>query len=285
VIVGTLIASGEGFGVTDVRCSGGRQRFDDPEQNGGHTLVAVRRGAFLRRVRGRDVFVDGSVAYLSDPGSVEQFAHPVAGGDVCTAIWLSEALLAQLAGGDPVVSSPALPMDGASELALRRLTANARRGDLAGQLAEQVVRLVAALLARDAPERVASGRPATAAVQRLLVQRAQASLLADPAVGLIELGRRLGCSPHHLSRVFSRLTGASLSAYRNRLRVTRALERIADGELNLAVLAADLGFSDHAHMSRTIRAATGWTPSACRDLLAARQTSAPTRRASSGSSG
>jgi AraC-like DNA-binding protein len=268
VIVDTLIASGDGFGVANVRCPGGRQGFGDPEQKDGHVLVAVRRGAFVRRAHGRDVFVDGSVAYLSESGSVEQFAHPVDGGDVCTAIWLSEVLLAELAGGDPFVSAPALPMDGASELALRRLTATAWRRDVAGQLAEQVIRLVAALLARHTPERVASGRPATAATQQLLVQRAQSAMLADPAIGLIELGRRLGCSPHHLSRVFSRLTGMSVSAYRNRLRITRALERIADGELNLGVLAADLGFSDHAHMTRTIRTATGRTPSACRELLA-----------------
>jgi AraC-like DNA-binding protein len=267
VIVDTLIASGDGFKVADVRCPGGQRHFDAPEEKHDHMLVAARRGAFFHRVRGRDVLVDGSVAYLSAPGSVEQFAHPV-GGDVCTAIWLSPALVGELAGGDPLISVPALPMDPASELALRRLTATAWRGDPAGELAEQVVRLVAAMLARHVPERVASGRPPTAAAHRLLVRRAQAEMLADPAAGLVELGRRVGCSPHHLSRVFSRLTGGSVTAYRNRLRVSRALERIAGGEPDLAVLAAELGFSDHAHMARTIRAATGQTPSACRALLA-----------------
>jgi AraC-like DNA-binding protein len=162
-----------------VRCPGGHRHFDEPEEKHDHMLVAARRGAFFRRVQGRDVLVDGSVAYLSAPGSVEQFAHPV-GGDICTAIWL-------------------------------------------------------------------------------LVRRAQAEMLADPAAGLVTLGHRVGCSPHHLSRVFSRLTGSSATAYRNRLRVSQALERIASGEPDLAVLAAELGFADHAHMARTIRAATGRT--------------------------
>jgi AraC-like DNA-binding protein len=130
------------------------------------------------------------------------------------------------------------------------------------------VRLAAGLLARRLPERVASGRPATTAAHRLLVERARAALLADPALGLIELSRHIGCSPHHLSRVFSRLTGSSLASYRNRLRVSRALDRISQGENNLAGLAADLGFADHAHMTRTIRGATGRTPTACRALLA-----------------
>jgi AraC-like DNA-binding protein len=269
VVEDTVLTRGDGFVVADVRCPGGRSRgFDDPEQKDGHVLVAVRQGAFLRRARGRDVLVDGSVAYLSAPGSVEQFAHPVAGGDVCTAIWLAPPLLARLAGGEPCFSDPALPMDPASELAVRRLTAAARR-DPASELAEPVVRLVTTLLGRREPERVASGRPATAAARRLLVERAQAVMLAEPAVGLVEIARRVGCSPHHLSRVFAQLTGMSVTSYRNRLRVSRALERLAEGEPSLAVLAAELGFADHAHLTRTIQAATGRTPTECRGVLTA----------------
>lgn len=263
-----MLAQGDGFQVEDVHCSGGRRGFDRPEHSDGHLLVAVRRGAFVRQVRGREVLVDGSVAYLGAPGSVERFAHPVAGGDVCTAILLSAPLLAGLAGGDPFVSDPALPMDAASEVAVRQLSVAARRRDAAGEIAERVVRLVAGLLARRQPERVGSGRPATVAARRLLVARAREALLADPAVGLVELARLAGCSPHHLSRVFSQVTGMSVTAYRNRLRVFRALQRIADGEPSLARLAAELGFADHAHLARTIRAATGRTPAECRGLLA-----------------
>ena len=57
-------------------------------------LVATYRGAFVRRVAGREVFVDGSVAYLSAPGTVEEFAHPVPGGDVCTVIRFAPRLIA-----------------------------------------------------------------------------------------------------------------------------------------------------------------------------------------------
>jgi AraC-like DNA-binding protein len=77
----------------------------------------------------------------------------------------------------------------------------------------------------------------------------------------------VNCSPHHLSRVFSQVTGSSISAYRNRVRVSRALERISQGERGLAGLACELGFADHAHLTRTIRAVTGHTPTGCRGLL------------------
>jgi AraC-like DNA-binding protein len=74
-------------------------------------------------------------------------------------------------------------------------------------------------------------------------------------------------SPHHLSRIFQARTGATVSRYRNRLRVRTALERLAGGERDLAALAADLRFADHAHLVRTLRREVGSAPSELRTLL------------------
>ncbi|WP_372518087.1 helix-turn-helix domain-containing protein [Solirubrobacter ginsenosidimutans] len=46
------------------------------------------------------------------------------------------------------------------------------------------------------------------------------------------------------------------------LRVRAALERLSGGEQDLARLAADAGFADHAHLTREMRALLGLTPSA-----------------------
>jgi AraC-like DNA-binding protein len=267
VLTRSLVAEGHGYAIAEVGCDSGRPGFDGPEEGRSHILVAVRRGAFVRRAEAEEVLVDGTVAYLSAPGIIEQFAHPVGGGDVCTAIYLSPSLMADLAGGDPAISSPALPIDACSELALRQLTAFARRGDAGGFLTEHLVRTLASLVARRHPGRVASGRPATARARGRMVNRARAAMRADPSVGLIELAAYLACSPHHLSRVFKQLTGVSISHYRNRQRVSRALDRIAQGDTDLARLAYELGFSDHAHLTRTIRAYTGHTPTSCRSML------------------
>jgi AraC-like DNA-binding protein len=264
---GSLIAVGDGFSIAEVRCPGSRGGFGTPEVECDHLLVAARRGVFIRRVRGREVFMDGTVAYLSAPGTVEEFAHPVAGGDACIVISFVPELIAALSGGDPGLCHPALPMDAASELAWRRMIRLARLGDLDGCLAERAIRLTSGMLARGFPERAQSGRPPTLAARRRLVDQAKAALAADPRLGLIALSRAVGCSPHHLSRIFGRLSECTISHYRNRLRVRLALDRIAEGESDLAGLAHDLGFSDHAHLTRTIRAATGHTPSACRALL------------------
>jgi AraC-like DNA-binding protein len=51
------------------------------------------------------------------------------------------------------------------------------------------------------------------------------------------------------------------------LRGRRALERLAEGEGDLAGLAAELGFADQAHLTRTLREQTGRTPQCLRELL------------------
>jgi AraC-like DNA-binding protein len=267
----SILAAGDGFTVADVRCDGACSGFAAAEEQASHVLATARRGAFVRRVAGREVLIDGTVAYLSAPGVVQRIAHPVSGGDACTAIRLAPGLLAGLAGGDPFVTAADLPLDPASELELRRVTELARRGDPGSDLAERLIRLVAALLARRMQARVGSARPATAAARRRLAREARAAIQAEPRIGLVQLGQVVGCSPHHLSRLFSAQTGVTVSGYRNRVRVGRALERIAGGQQDLAALAAELGFADHAHLTRTVRAVTGHTPTACRALLGSRQ--------------
>lgn len=262
-----LLAEGDGYRLLDVRCPGGCRGFGPPEQTVYHGLVFIRRGAFVRQADGAEVLLDSTVAYLQQPGTEGRFAHP-AGDDTCLAIQLSPGLLASLAGGDPWLAVPALPMDTASELAIRRLMAVALAGDPDGVLAEAVVRTIAGALARAVPRRVGSGLPVVATHERL-ARQARELLLTDPRLGLVELGRRLGCSPHHLSRVFRQMTGDTVTGYRGQLRVSRALDRLADGETDLSALAHDLGFADHAHLTRTIRATTGDTPTALRAGLTA----------------
>jgi AraC-like DNA-binding protein len=49
--------------------------------------------------------------------------------------------------------------------------------------------------------------------------------------------------------------------------VERAIACLAEGEQNLSVLAADLGFVDQAHLSRTLRDHAGHPPSRIRQML------------------
>ncbi|MDR3036033.1 MAG: helix-turn-helix transcriptional regulator [Kitasatospora sp.] len=249
------LAARPGFTVSVVGCRSDHTRWSEPEVRDDHRLVLVRRGRFRRRADGADTDLDRTVAYLGAPGEEERFAHP-AGGDLCTSVSFGPALL-----GHPPAAA-ALYVDARVDLAHRRLVAAAGSGDLDYALTEQVLRLVA----------VAAGGPAVRRrpADRALVAAAREAILAeDPAAGqLCSLAALLEVSPYRLSRVFSRQMGVSLTRYRNRVRVTRAMDRIAAGAPGLADLAARLGFADQAHLTRTVREHVGHTPAALRRLLA-----------------
>jgi AraC-like DNA-binding protein len=211
--------------------------------------------------------VDPTCAYFETPTRVQRVAHARDGGERCTGIELSPELLASVYGGS--LDVPVAPVYTSAEvdLAHRRLLARAYRASEPLDVEEDVVTVVAGVLAGVDERRVAAGRPATAALRRRIVDAARELIVADPRIALVALARRLAVSPHHLSRVFVAETGETISRYRNRVRTRLAMERIADGEASLARIAAELSFADHAHLTRVVRREVGRTPSDLRDLL------------------
>ena len=135
------------------------------------------------------------------------------------------------------------------------------------QLYERALRLIAAVLRSASPGRVASGRPGSARARHALAAAAREALAERPERTLPELARELTVSPHHLSRVFSAITGQTISRHRMRLRTRAVLERLAAGEDDLVCLAADLGFTDQSHLYRVVRSETDVAPSVLRRLL------------------
>ncbi len=109
----------------------------------------------------------------------------------------------------------------------------------------------------------------------MAVQRARwfmAQRVADPhAEGwtLQDVADAACCSAFHLARSFRRYTGLSLHAWRQRLRLAQALQRLEAGERDLAALAHDLGFSSQSHLGAAFRSEIGATPAQVRRGLAA----------------
>jgi AraC-like DNA-binding protein len=112
------------------------------------------------------------------------------------------------------------------------------------------------------------GRDRTELDRHRLVEAAKGILTEEPAArtSLSALARRLHTSEFHLARVFRDRTGFTLHAYRTHLRLRIALERLADGESDLAALARDLGFSSHSHFSSAFRSIFGVQPSVVRAM-------------------
>src|SRR6266542_3122716 len=118
------LGSGAGFAVEEIRCSGfAPAGWSASEASGGYCLVLVRAGLFRRRVHGAEAVIDPAVGYWERPSEEQQIAHPLGDGDVCTAVTLSEELVAATAGGVPVVpDAPVFTADGV-DLAHRELVA------------------------------------------------------------------------------------------------------------------------------------------------------------------
>ncbi|MGR6914434.1 helix-turn-helix domain-containing protein [[Actinomadura] parvosata] len=256
------------FAIRAVACTDDHPRWSAPEPAPSAHIVLVQRGHFRVDVEGRKVTAEPATGYLHLPGEELRFAHP-AGGDVCTAVTLSDDELTggvragsrAVRGRSVPVGSRAVRVDARLELAHRLLLRSG--GDPGFAAAEAVLDLVRLALREQPHDTPPPGRAD-------LAERAREAVLADPlaAAGLVELARMLDTSPSHLSHTFRHHVGMPVSRYRNRVRVSRALARLDQGETDLAALAAGLGFSDQAHLTRVMRAELGHTPGRVRALLA-----------------
>lgn len=227
-------------------------------------LTLVRRGGFTRRVDGMTAYIDPTMAYVNLPGTVQQIGHPVDGGDECTIIVLSEDQMVELAG-DGVFPSTIIQTDPAIDVEHRALIVRLRHGADLFESQERLAQLIGNLVESAWPGRLSNERPATTSAHRRIVDYAREAIAADPAdVEISALSNHLGYSRFHVSRIFTRLTGTTLTTHRNRVRVAAALDRLAAGEANLATLAADLGFVDQSHLVRVLRRSTGKHPSGLR---------------------
>ena len=151
-------------------------------------------------------------------------------------------------------------------LLVQRLMAGEPVTDL---VVEEAVLALAHRVLRGA-RRQSAGRLEPTAGQDSLVRRAR-HLLAErwmEAEPLAAIAAALGCSPYHLCRVFRAVTGTSLQAHREQLRLRRALLEIPRRRGDLAALALELGYSSHSHFTAAFRRAVGVPPSRWREGLA-----------------
>lgn len=92
-----------------------------------------------------------------------------------------------------------------------------------------------------------------------------ADLVRDASVSLAHWGASKGIPAWQLSRGFAQVFGISPSAFRARARTRQAWRTIRTSDRPLAIIAADCGFSDQAHMTRSITRLTGRPPVTWRD--------------------
>lgn len=87
-----------------------------------------------------------------------------------------------------------------------------------------------------------------------------AAMMRNPSLKLSLWGETNGIPPWAVSRGFGLVFGVSPEAFRARIRARRALKSIQNTQASLASIAADLGFADQSHMTRSVKQLTGIAP-------------------------
>ncbi|MFJ9033102.1 helix-turn-helix domain-containing protein [Streptomyces sp. NPDC102274] len=134
----------------------------------------------------------------------------------------------------------------------------------------------AALLVTEA-SRLAEGRPpgrhlamhpAVATAKRLIEDRLAEGVTVDALADAVHL------SPAHFAELFRTESGETPGRYRARLRMERARLLLAETDLPITMIAADLGYSSSQHFATAFRRDTRTTPSRYRGAAAGSPSSA-----------
>jgi AraC family transcriptional regulator len=151
-----------------------------------------------------------------------------------------------------------------------RLSTHQRCGEPLGRMySEAVSRSIVDRTVRVQLERAAGlpGRRGLHPEARRVVEALIESALHDPPT-TTALAARVGLGVRAFAREFKTTFKATPHQYMQQRRLQRAQELMRATDATLATIAADTGFSSHAHFSTVFRAVTGQSPRAWRDAAA-----------------
>jgi AraC family transcriptional regulator len=87
---------------------------------------------------------------------------------------------------------------------------------------------------------------------------------------LAEIAAAAYLSEFHFARLFKKITGVTPHAYLASLRVERARRLLAETDLPIIEVGAEVGYNSQSHFTKIFREATGLTPRAFRNAVTAR---------------
>lgn len=254
--------------VKDVQCQGTCRHRSAEECAQSTHLVFPYRGVYLRHVGSDQSVADANHVLFFNAGQGYQVSHPVTGGDTSLVVAVAPALLRELAPNALLEHGDALRFRGQSlridprAQALVALLRHSLRNNSIEPLEAESLSLT--LVCRSLGPRTTHA-PAASHARRRLVDRAKILLAQDPGRrwSLAEIADELGGSAVYLTQAFQQVEGLPLYRYQLRLRLARALDRLARSE-DMSVLALDLGFSSHSHFAAAFKQTYGRSPTAFR---------------------
>lgn len=258
-------------------CDAGHPRWSTDNQIGPWPLLAFPGTPVeIAQAGHREVVATSNHVVLYNPGQVYRRRLVDPRGDHCVFLAVDGELLAELGQGADrgdrpftaawTQASPEAVL--AASVLVRHLEASAGAERDVLMVEEALLRVLAAVFAREAPPRP-RGRPREAERRAELsraLERELAASFREPR-SLDELAASVGTSPFHATRVFRQHTGLTIHGYRHRLRLRAVLERLGEARVDLAALAVDTGFCSHSHLTEAFRRAFGAPPSRWRGRI------------------
>jgi len=238
--------------LRDVACRGSCRHRSPEECAAAAHMVFPYRGVYVRHVGRSEAVAEANQVLFFNRGESYQISHPVAGGDACLSLSISESTRAELGSQKP--NELRRRIDPQAQTLLVKLRHRLMNRCI-GVLEAESMTLT---LARSAlGERASRGT----AGNRKLVERAKLVLASDLArrYTLSDVAAEVGVSPVYLTQLFKQVEGMPLYRYQLRLRLARALELLGRVD-DISALSMDLGFSSHSHFTATFRRAFGCTP-------------------------
>jgi AraC family transcriptional regulator len=265
-----LLASGNGWRVSDVVCTSGPRDPSHVEQHSAYSIALVTDGNFqYRTAQGSALMAPGSLL-LGNEGACYECGHQHTRGDRCLAFHFSPELFESVVAAVPGVRrmtlrAPRLPPRPSALAMLAAAQALREEGGNPQEFGELALRLAGAVCAALNENPSGSRRPPTARDERRVaaaLRRIEARRGARLSVD--ELAAEAAVSPFHFLRVFEEVVGVTPGQYMLRTRLHHAAVRLRCSKDAIGAIALDCGFDDLSTFNRQFRRATGLTPGAYR---------------------
>ncbi|MFT4069920.1 AraC family transcriptional regulator [Paraburkholderia sp.] len=235
-----------------------------PHWHDAYTIPVIVAGAESYRYRGENHVAEAGSVPVINPGELHTGSKAVEAGWRYRVMYAPVEFLRGLA--DEVAGKPqALPWfapgvirdpDLATRLAHAHRLLEAGGDALAAEAA--MLDALSTLLVRYSRTRPAAARLAADDTRIALMQERLTGDLVEP-VTLAEIAKAAGLSPFHAARLFTQSTGLPPHAWRNQVRLQRALAPLRAG-ISVTDVAAASGFTDQSHFTRHFRRMFGVPP-------------------------
>lgn len=242
-----------------------------PHWHDAYTFACIIEGAERYAYRGGEHVADAGSVAIIHPGEVHTGARETDFGWRYRVFYLPvgfvQGVQRQLTSPLAGLAAPddALPWFGENVVrdaqAMQRLVAAHRLLQTGADplVAESaLINAVSMMLIRHAQARVPD-MPVHRDAVRVETMKARLSADLTESMSLTSLAEAVDLSPFHAARLFSRETGLAPHAWRNQLRVARALPALRAGASATDVALAQ-GFNDLSHFTRYFRRAFGVSP-------------------------